>query len=787
MRGRILVFSTREYGSLGTAGTYNMVEQIRDDFFLRVVAKQPESGAVFRDRSIPFFPWLGPGGKAIKILKPMIQAFKPDVSYVFASPVWHEAVMALKEVVPNTSVVVDFQSPLLLPNSSRRQEIQQAGDQALRFVDRTLSLSQQIAQSWFSKISVNPYVYPLGVDIENIKIKTNTSPSAGPRQWVLSSVLHRAREIDELLRGFSHFLEANPRAAVLSVFGDGPDRSDLEAMTLELGIGDSVRFFGQIAQKELFERLASFDAGIAWVPYNLYDAAPSLKSLEYSAAGLPFLATATSAHLEMLDKGFSFEHCESNAKSVAAGMERLLMDSTTHQTSTNREAARKQSFRNVWQEHLLPIFQAQIEERPPLSKPANANRKEKLTEPGGLVASRNPKTMRLMFVVESLAAGKGGMERVASELASEMSKRGHAVYLFYRDPQLKGPAYSAEGEVTLLPYSDWKELRTILPKMDIDTLIMFYTQENIFRYVNMAATAGVPFVAQECSNPDRIRFNNWKGGEISRARASWEREVATSAASRLRLVMPSFAGSFSAFQQSQIRAMPNGAPRIEGAANPGESKDGHWRILLINGRKANKNLLSAVRAFAEIAPLYPGWNLRVVDGPSWAGPYGRSVAKVLDEYSLWDRIEITNSTDKIFEEYLSAHIHLIASRSEGCPTVVLEAMAAGLPSIGFEDCPGTNELIRHERNGLLARADEPESGLAEALSQLMSDPLTRVKLGRQASKDATKFDSKRTYDLWETLLYEAAEYRENPTRLFEEQHEVDSERALHVRRMRQEI
>lgn len=394
--------------------------------------------------------------------------------------------------------------------------------------------------------------------------------------------------------------------------------------------------------------------------------------------------------------------------------------------------------------------------------------------------------MRLMFICESLAVGKGGAERVITELAAEMASRRHLAFLAYKN---RGePAYSVSSEVLLLPFDELGDLRAKAADADLDVLVGFYTRENVMRYTALADAIGIPLVVQECTNPDRARFNNWRLAKVSRSRASWEREMVTSAASRLRLVMPGYAPSFPAFQQPQIRAMPNGCSRTAVQARPNESPDGRWRILMLNGFKQNKNLPDAVAAFARLASQHPDWVLRIVGKePQWQAPHAKQVADILDEHGLWERVEIVEPTEDVEIEFGAAHIHLIASLSEGCPTVVLEAMAVGLPSVGFEDCPGTNELIQHEQNGLLATAEDRVAGLAQALGRLMGDAALRRDLGARARQDAENFQPQHVYDQWEALLTEAAEYRDDPDRLFREQYAIEPERALHARRMRHKI
>jgi glycosyltransferase involved in cell wall biosynthesis len=211
-------------------------------------------------------------------------------------------------------------------------------------------------------------------------------------------------------------------------------------------------------------------------------------------------------------------------------------------------------------------------------------------------------------------------------------------------------------------------------------------------------------------------------------------------------------------------------------------------ILNVNGFKANKNLITLLEAFARLSTDFPDWNIKVIGkAPDGNEPHKKKIREFIRQNELTDRVVITGPTDKVFEHYTNAHIHAIASLSEGCPTVVLEAMSVGLPSIGFADCPGTNQLINHDSNGLLASPEDRIAGFEAELRKLMCSPDLRKRLGTQALKDSRAFSPKRIYDQWEQLFCEAAEYKNDPERLFHEQLAVNPERALHAKRMRKKI
>jgi len=63
---------------------------------------------------------------------------------------------------------------------------------------------------------------------------------------------------------------------------------------------------------------------------------------------------------------------------------------------------------------------------------------------------------------------------------------------------------------------------------------------------------------------------------------------------------------------------------------------------------------------------------------------------------------------------------------------LLEAMAAGLPVIS-SDLPGVREAAEHERSALLVRPGDA-TALAEAVSRLIAEGDTRVRLGAEARR-----------------------------------------------------
>jgi glycosyltransferase involved in cell wall biosynthesis len=109
----------------------------------------------------------------------------------------------------------------------------------------------------------------------------------------------------------------------------------------------------------------------------------------------------------------------------------------------------------------------------------------------------------------------------------------------------------------------------------------------------------------------------------------------------------------------------------------------------------------------------------------------------------------------LWEQYRRATVALVPSLwPEACPTVVLEAMAYGLPVIGSR-IGGIPELIEEGASGILVPPKDPVR-LAESMHAVLSDRELREKLGAGARRRSLQFDTEavvpRVIDVYESAL-----------------------------------
>jgi glycosyltransferase involved in cell wall biosynthesis len=98
---------------------------------------------------------------------------------------------------------------------------------------------------------------------------------------------------------------------------------------------------------------------------------------------------------------------------------------------------------------------------------------------------------------------------------------------------------------------------------------------------------------------------------------------------------------------------------------------------------------------------------------------------------------------------------LVPSLNEGLPTVVLEAMASGVPVVAT-DCGGVSEALTDGVEGFLVPPREPDA-LAAALARLWRDRELRDRMGRAGRRTATsRFALTRQIDEFQELYRELA-------------------------------
>jgi glycosyltransferase involved in cell wall biosynthesis len=156
-------------------------------------------------------------------------------------------------------------------------------------------------------------------------------------------------------------------------------------------------------------------------------------------------------------------------------------------------------------------------------------------------------------------------------------------------------------------------------------------------------------------------------------------------------------------------------------------------------------------AFSMLAKECNNWNLKIIGN----GILKPDIQNLINNLDLNKRIKIIDSKTDVESEYAKAHLFCLPSIWEGFPNALAEALASGLPSVGFSSCDGVNKLIKHRHNGLLVKKNNVED-LARALKVLMKNSSLRLRMSENAKLISSKYQEAIIYKKWETLINKTA-------------------------------
>lgn len=379
----------------------------------------------------------------------------------------------------------------------------------------------------------------------------------------------------------------------------------------------------------------------------------------------------------------------------------------------------------------------------------------------------------------------GGIPQLTCMIANAMVQRGHRVTIFNRKPVSK-PAVpfcrfgyalkrlsTPPGAVLLLPngsnflrdmyplhpevnvefynFTDnnlkIQELRRVLRKLDPDVCLPMFGDVQQLVWAVTLLGSGIPYLYTELCAPKIIEEEFWsrKG-----------RLAAMSGADRIHLLLPSFVDSVPDFLREKVRVIPIAIPAVHGQADVQGDSDRPKRLLWLARMDAIKQGHLAMKAFELIAQEFPNWELHMVG----TGEAFASATRLRRALACRNRIILHGHVVNAGCHYRDAQIFCISSRSEGMPTVLLEAFAWGLPTVGFAECDGVRELIRHGENGLLASPMTPYA-LSQAFATLMDDAALRQHMQENLLSMRAAYHSDAIMSQWEKLFLETAECKGN--------------------------
>lgn len=352
--------------------------------------------------------------------------------------------------------------------------------------------------------------------------------------------------------------------------------------------------------------------------------------------------------------------------------------------------------------------------------------------------------MNITCVVPTL--GGGGAERVMTYLAAGLAARGHRVTLltlythtpdFYvldrsvERVRLDLPVFAGQGF-----WGSFKRLRllkTALEQTRPDVVIDFMT----YSVAVACAWAKIPFIYSDHLS-------------IQTVPAWWWNPVRDWAFKRARAVTV-----LSHADLAYIHARhPRWNARLiyNPALPPAEEKKPRpafltapRNVISVGRLTEQKGFDRLLRIWKQVCSRLEGWQLSIIG----AGPAEAALRKLAEELKIAHSVQFIAPQKELAAVYGHADIYAMASRREGFPMVLLEAMAAGLPAVSY-DCTGPDVIIRDDVDGFLV-AQGDEAAFVSHLALLMADRVKREEFSARAPEVTQRFSLDAYLNAYEDL------------------------------------
>ena len=356
--------------------------------------------------------------------------------------------------------------------------------------------------------------------------------------------------------------------------------------------------------------------------------------------------------------------------------------------------------------------------------------------------------MRITLVISSL--GPGGAERVLSNMANHWSEQGQEVtlitlaglghdhYPLHRDVVrvTAGFFHTHSGFLDRFVRMVGRilHLRKVVQASRPDVVVSFIDTTNI-RVLLAMFGASVPVIVSERANPMR-----WPLARI------WHvlRRLLYSRATLVVVQTTGMEKWASKFLPSKVvRIIPN-AIHLDVDRADGEG------VIAVGRMHPQKGFDLLLKAWQQVHRLHPNAQLAIVG----KGPLRSELEAMAQELGIARSVRFLGVLAEPYKIMQQHQIFVLASRYEGFPNVLLEAMACGLAPVGFDCDFGPRDIIRHRYDGLLVPPEDVDA-LGESLLRLVQDHALTKQLADNALEVKQRFAPEKIMALWDDLLVEA--------------------------------
>lgn len=353
---------------------------------------------------------------------------------------------------------------------------------------------------------------------------------------------------------------------------------------------------------------------------------------------------------------------------------------------------------------------------------------------------------KIAFVIHSL--GRGGAEKVVSELSIYWQKKGYELTLIVFDNELGYPiggkiinlnlpsGYGLVERGFILLKRAW-QLKKIYQKTEFDLIIAVMETASF-----PSILANKQTIASNHCNPD-LYFSKaeWKI-------ASYLFPKAKKVACVSQIAMQAFKNKLSNSTSLVTIYNPINFERLNFfAKQPAIIKLEGKYIIAVGRLEQQKRLDRLIQAYADSKLKYEAKLLILGEGS-----LRTQLQEQIKKLGLFDRVIMPGNIENPHPNIAAAEFLALSSDHEGFPMVLIEALAIGKPVISTDCATGPNEIIQHGQNGLLVPV-ENTLALRDALDELYFNKALRQYLSINAVASVAHLSIDNIAANWEALAW----------------------------------
>jgi glycosyltransferase involved in cell wall biosynthesis len=469
---------------------------------------------------------------------------------------------------------------------------------------------------------------------------------------------------------------------VVLVAGSGPLAESLRAECDELKLTGRVRFLGA---DEDIRRL--YCAADGFVMSSNYEGL-SIALLEAASMGLPAVVTDVGGNAEVVDDGVSGYVVEpGNPTRLAEAMEKLQ----------NAPAGVRRSFGHAAREHCQKAFSLetivdrwiQLYNRYLSDRPVSQSR-------------QGSNFVKILYVITR--AERGGAQVHLLDLLANLPPEIKPVIATGEDGFLCEEATSLGVPVRRIPHltQPISPLNDLLALGEIIDTIRQESPDLVHAHTSKAGLLA-RLAARRTRIPAVFTAHTWSFADGISAGQRWLAMPIERFAASLggKIISVSQANKDMALRRAiappdAVVRIWNGVPDVPLRADPGSGNP--LTLVMIARCVPQKDHLLLIEALSR---LQGDWRLRLVgDGPLRVG-----VEEAISKAGLGDRVQCLGDRSDVASLLAAADLFVLATRWEGLPLCILEAMRAGLPVVAT-DVGGVREAVTDGVTGYLTRSGD---------------------------------------------------------------------------------